>query len=131
MDRQQIFDLVSAGLLLQARKSYRSVEGFHGKLFAYRGEGNCKCAAGFLIPDQIYSKEMEGHLWPDAAFNRVRHLARISVMENGLVIQLQWVHDCSEPISWREELAALGRREHLEIGQIWPLSHPTPHSKRD
>lgn len=135
MDRQQIFQIVSDGLLAQGAMSTREIIS-HGKrsvrMLAYRGDHGRKCAAGFLIPDILYKKEMEGHLFADREFDAVRIFRGISMADStDFITHLQWVHDSCEPNLWREELAALGKRFSLEISTIWPRSNPEPRSKRD
>ena len=72
---------------------------------AYRGEGGKKCAVGCLIPDSMYSTEMEdksvkclciGHLVPEVWKNDL-----------GLLVLLQCAHDSSRHFSpdgtWNEK----------------------------
>lgn len=55
MNRQEIFDTVLTKLREQVYRSDSS--GVGG--CAYRGSNGRKCAVGHLIPDAIYSREME------------------------------------------------------------------------
>lgn len=136
MDRQQIFQLISDGLLAQGATSTRTVPATDGRrkltqMLAYRGDHGRKCAAGFLIPDILYRPEMEGHLFAYSVFDHVRTHMQISHDEVEFITHLQWVHDSCEPSAWREELAALGDRYSLDISTIWPRSNPLPVSRKD
>ena len=55
MKKQEIFDTVAAHLIKQKRRSADK----HG-CWVYHGVDNLKCAVGCLIPDEIYTPEMEG-----------------------------------------------------------------------
>lgn len=97
MTDQELFDKVARHLLTQGRKS---VDG-NGSLCRYRGCGGLKCAIGVLIPDELYSPELEGNpAWSTAVcraaglYEGVRHLAQC----------LQDVHDEREPDEWRRGL---------------------------
>lgn len=84
---QEVFDFVLGKLReqkVQARNVYNTV-------CAYRGAGGCKCAVGWLIPDEVYSEQMEG--------NRVGALALEGGFEEhmDLLIQLQYAHDAMTP----------------------------------
>lgn len=58
MNAQQIFDTVLTGLRAQGKASM----GDEGCM--YRGEDDCKCAVGMIIPDADYRYEMEGQSAP-------------------------------------------------------------------
>lgn len=71
MNKQEVFDTVVNHLRQQKSCSttkFSDVPGFavsvtltEGEtICAYRGENNTKCAAGCLIPDEVYGKWMEG-----------------------------------------------------------------------
>jgi hypothetical protein len=56
---QADFDFVMMSMIEQGRPSIRT--GPHGTPgCAYRGANGTKCAAGFFIPDELYSEEIEG-----------------------------------------------------------------------
>ncbi len=52
---QQIFDTVARHLHQQRGRSVDGVQ------CLYRGPGDLKCAVGCLIPDELYTPDMEGH----------------------------------------------------------------------
>lgn len=57
LTRQDAFDTALAGIRQQGRPSF-GPKGF----CAYRGEGGCRCAIGWLIPDDRYDPELETKL---------------------------------------------------------------------
>jgi len=54
MSLQKIFDTAGVGMLRQGKQSI-----ILGSC-RYRGYDGCKCAVGFLIPDDLYDPEIEG-----------------------------------------------------------------------
>jgi len=54
MTLQKMFDTAAVGMLKQGKKS------IEGNACRYRGGDGCKCAVGFLIPDDLYSPDIEG-----------------------------------------------------------------------
>lgn len=86
--QQQTFDSVARHLRSQGRASVMPDRPEDG---AYRGRDGCKCSAGCLIPDVMYSAEMEGRSVaddqpPGEALTRLGH-------DLYLVLQLQLLHD--------------------------------------
>ena len=60
---QEVFNIVSAHLLTQIK---RSIAQFPDKKYpscVYRGENGMKCAAGVLIPDDQYNPKFENQSW--------------------------------------------------------------------
>lgn len=120
MTEQEIFDIVSTHLLTQGGKSRT---GEHP--CAYRGENGWKCAAGVLIPDDLYQPMFEGKLWSKVC--EVSPELR-AIGHRNLIIALQRIHDLGEPISWADRLRELARGrglstaviDKLEIDLRWP-----------
>lgn len=62
MDKQEAYDIMVAHLREQRAFSFtikRLENGEPQYRCAYRGKGGVKCAVGCLIPDDVYSKDME------------------------------------------------------------------------
>lgn len=55
MTRQEVFDAAVGGVLAQGRPSISE----DGKQCLYRGPDGAKCAAGHLIPDELYRPSFE------------------------------------------------------------------------
>ena len=56
MSLQKIFDTAGVGMLKQGMRSMSNGR----KDCRYRGTRGCKCAVGFLIPDDLYDRGIEG-----------------------------------------------------------------------
>jgi hypothetical protein len=90
MDTQAVVDKVLKHLWDQGRVSHEPYVGG----CAYRGEDGTKCAIGILIPDDIYSFDMEGKGFHTLCrkHNAVANLPEIqAIMQVGEV--LQQLHD--------------------------------------
>lgn len=128
MNHQQIFDKVAAHLLKQNVRSTSSER--HGYC-QYRGDGGMMCAAGCLIPDDLYKPELEGKTVTEENIFQVLVKAgmasedeadrdedddSISPAEGSrldLILRLQEIHDDCDVYDWPEKLAALAGRFNL------------------
>jgi hypothetical protein len=85
--KQEVFDYVAIKLIEQDRAS------MFGTDCQYRTPDGCRCAAGWLIPDDEYSAEMEGELvWEVATRSPTLNQLERSFGEVFLQ-QLQSAHD--------------------------------------
>lgn len=104
MDNQEIFDSVARHLLTQRSKSV-----LIGGGCAYRGVAGQKCAIGALIPDKVYTPEIEG-MGVGEALNRFPECFPGIDQEDSkplsLLMRLQRLHDNELPSSWRAALRA-------------------------
>lgn len=83
MTRQETFDTVVRAILKQGKPSRDAIGACY-----YRTHGGLKCAAGHLIPDELYDPKMEG--------KTVSHMdVRFAVdgHDLGLLSRLQEAHD--------------------------------------
>lgn len=100
---QEIYDIVAAHMLKQKSRSVDS-----GDKCAYRGDDGRKCAAGCLIPDEVYDSKYEDILWQylvidyDFPHNHAE-----------LIAKLQQIHDCDNPLYWRSSLISLAKTYSL------------------
>lgn len=85
MTKQEIFDKVWTGLKAQGFQQSVSDDG----LCKYRGLNGLKCAAGHLIPDDVYSPKMEGATADDLPWFR----AEFNKEDLEFIFKLQLVHD--------------------------------------
>lgn len=95
---QEVYDQVATHLLTQNCKPKERDYG----LCLYRGPNNTKCAAGCLIADSEYRREMEGVSWRDLARDK-----RVPLEHSNLIMALQRVHDRSESNEWPIKLKQL------------------------
>lgn len=116
MTKQQLFDTVALHLISMDHRSggYRDRDSDKNDYMAepaspsdsfvclYRAPDGSKCAAGVLIPDAVYSPDMEGHVWgnliaQDCLSDNLPHW--LAKPENkSLIERLQTVHD--NPDNW-------------------------------
>lgn len=106
MTDEYAFKIVKSHLLSQQEKSTVDVddisffEHFKTESCAYRGKNGLKCAIGVLIPDNQYTKGLEGKLVAEIlARNLVPALKGISPQ---LLMELQTTHDMY-PVTWWEK----------------------------
>jgi hypothetical protein len=103
MTAQHIFTTVATHLLaqnLQAKDPNKPT-------CFYRGPNGTKCAAGILIPDEIYDPGMELHSYSRLVedFPPIEKL--IGIENEELVTDLQDLHDNSLPETWPVKLQVL------------------------
>ena len=96
---QAIFDTVAVHLLTQNKPSVSKMS----NKCMYRSDEGLKCAIGCLIPDEKYSPAFEGRtisghgattMLPDVYKNA----------DLNFLTELQHLHDCRIPSSWKKEL---------------------------
>ena len=88
---QADFDFVMKSMIEQGRPSLRT--GPHGTIkCAYRGTNDTKCAAGFFIPDELYSENIEGKSLLDVYINQLECFEGKS---RSLLRAMQQAHDAS------------------------------------
>jgi hypothetical protein len=86
---QADFDFVMKSMIEQGRPSLRT--GPHGTIkCAYRGTNDTKCAAGFFIPDELYSENIEGK---GLVAESVRRLGCFKGKSISLLTDMQIAHD--------------------------------------
>jgi hypothetical protein len=107
--KQETFDTVVGHLRKQGRKAV----GPYAKGCRYRTSEGLKCAAGVLIPDDEYTRHMEGS--PVAVYTDGNKTPAYRCMERHghdvtLVTELQQIHDCRDPGDWESDFRALASR---------------------
>lgn len=89
MNEQETFDFVVASVLKQGEPSINVHNPGTGSLVcAYRSSSGLKCAAGFLIPDELYRAGFEGKTIVELV-----NLGLVKIANLALVSQLQAAHD--------------------------------------
>ncbi len=116
LTKQEVFDIVAVGLIKQGVRSYVDLpeEAFSlGDGCLYRGPNSTKCAAGMLIPDELYEEKMEGVRFLDLE-ERVRRGAyksdKVNGEMDGFITMLQTLHD--SPYHWSDIKGALVEFAH-------------------
>ena len=107
MTNQEVFTKVKNHLLSQMKHSK------NGESCLYRGPDGLKCAIGALIPDDLYT--------PDLESNDIDHLLEICPeiaslfhgVDGELLAGLQILHDHQPPSQWSAELRAIAATYNL------------------
>ena len=109
---QEIFDTV-VNHLRQQNATALSEDGF---TCAYRGRNGTRCSVGILIPDELYSPQMEGH--------NLRHLMGFNLIPSplkeefathlNLLTRLQSVHDSREIYNWEAGFSSVANDFKLQ-----------------
>jgi hypothetical protein len=130
MDRQETFDKVARHLLTQGRRSAELNPMVSGGVCRYRSPDGTKCAVGALIPDELYSADMEGRSviglvgcdgnddvspWAEALR---AHLGVESDYDERFLETLQRIHDGYEPDTWPSRLIELADEDVLDKGVL-------------
>ncbi len=111
LTRQEIFTKVKTHLLKQGKKSW---------LFgacAYRGEDGTSCAVGCLIPDELYSPNLEGEGVTSPAFDLLFERSsgwNVHFTHRDLLLKLQYIHDNHPPRCWAMSLSRLAEQEGFD-----------------
>ena len=114
MTNQEVFDKVATHLLTQNRKSINEEE--TGNACKYRGPNGLKCAAGILIPDDIYNSSMENVII-GAVLRKTPKLAPLMPFTN-LLNNLQEIHEWEEVQNWKTELQKLAVSHKLSTAVL-------------
>lgn len=120
MTKQEIYDKVCAGLAAQGGPSMDE----KGAQCRYRGTSGRKCAAGFLIPDELYKDGMDqgifggGGTFKSLCASDPEVLALVGEENVNLVQMLQGVHDAnaSRTVPPRDEFASVAARFDITPG---------------
>ena len=101
MNLQQVFDKVSNHLLTQNRKSMEDGD------CSYHSSDGTKCAIGCLIPENMYTEEMEGNSVSSSLVNGALHPISVKGDMHDMLCDLQSVHDNLWPTEWTKALLRL------------------------
>ena len=97
MNNQEAFDLAVKHLYFQGERSYD----YNKQFCTYRNSNGTRCAVGALIPDELYSKEMETKDIGQLINNNVSIKKYFEDVEKYLLVDLQDIHDSQH--NWNSE----------------------------
>ena len=112
MNRQEVFNRVYKHLLTQGVKA--EVRGGS----RYRAPGGLKCAIGILIPDELYTPDLEDKTPTAAVVHVVLEKAlgeSLSTEDVQFLNDLQIIHDLTPPEDWEAELKHFAADNELEV----------------
>lgn len=108
--QQETFDTIATHLLKQRKKAEITCSN-DGTICAYRGSDGTKCAAGCLIPDELYTPDAEGLTVVRLMKSTLTTIEPIKAIfaehDFDLLRELQLVHDDYPFTRWRDELEAV------------------------
>jgi hypothetical protein len=121
---QEVFDTSVAGLASQGFNMSISSDGS----CAYRGKDGCRCPIGWLIPDELYSPNMEniliGGLLYGKYYPNLVELFSPTISAQDLAA-LQYRHDvCQSLRGWKIDVSAKMREELCEFAAWHKLTLP-------
>jgi len=114
MRQEEIFKKVVEGLAKQGFRQSVKPSVFGLPTCSYRGVEGRKCAAGFLIPDEIYKPEFEGKnvLALQSVFEGLGFTKR----QVEFLHQLQFLHDtCLCPVDMKDAFRWLAKRLKVKM----------------
>jgi len=117
--KQEQFDRVVAHLRAQGAKATILMDNGNQRCL-YRAPHGRKCAAGILIPDDLYEKGMEGATIGDV-IKRFPDLAEYIQREDisvCLLSDLQNVHDNAYITTWEVEFEKVAREHGLQYQSV-------------
>ena len=115
MTRREIFEKARKHLLAQGRRAER----VDRSECRYRTSSNLMCAVGCLIPDELYTEEIEGRAANKLPKDILEHILgpHYTTGDIDFLVRLQIIHDRRRPAQWEAELTAFELRE-LEAGGL-------------
>ena len=110
--KQEIFDFVVNHLLTQKEQSISSKNNCYYKI--EKDNKVLKCSAGCLIPDEDYELSIEGEIWKSYSLGK-NFPQIIDSDKDGIINELQTIHDSFNVSQWNEQLRILAEKENLKF----------------
>jgi hypothetical protein len=114
MNKQEVYNKVRDHLLKQNAKSKND------NSCAYRGDNGMMCAAGCLIPDELYNPDIDsledGLTWNSLVreHRKIANAISTDVEVHEFIRLLQLVHDEQSPERWEKSLMQLALEHGLQ-----------------
>lgn len=106
---QDIFEHIATHLIKQGKAS------FNGAICAYRGKDGYSCAIGCLIPDEEYSRKMEGGGVSELMAKFYPEINKeIDRDKQNLLIRMQNIHDYWNPVDWKDCIIKYAKERNLD-----------------
>lgn len=97
--QQEVFDFIAHHMLTQGKKAQSAGGGCRYRIKIDKNIIH-KCAAGCLIPDEVYKETMEGKSW----YAVVNTLKMASNAHYSLISRMQSIHDYQQVKHWKQRL---------------------------
>lgn len=102
---EQLFDYIAEHLLFQSKKSTSivTINTMTDEFCAYRGDNGTACAAGCLIPDDLYKEKMEHKNWENLTCAFPLLQPKNKKLEI-IIKNMQHLHDTMLVEEWKEKI---------------------------
>lgn len=102
---EQLFDYIADHLLAQRKRSINieKHDTFSNEFCAYRGNDGLSCAAGCLIPDDLYEEKMEHQNWDDITCDFPLLQPKNKKLDI-IIKNMQHLHDTMPVEKWEEKI---------------------------
>ena len=122
MEAQEVFNISAKHLLTQNKQSLGSqFDDESDEQCLYRTKDGLMCAAGPLIPDNLYEKSFEGQTIDVLMHNRPHIKNHIGEHNKKLLTDLQTCHDGHRVEDWREQLSFIAKNHNLNTEVLLPF----------
>ncbi len=111
--KQQTFDKVKTHLMEQQKKALSL-----SNTCCYRAADGSKCAVGCLIPDELYSRDLEGYSVWSHDYNTLKGPTHLMVQLGHdllLLRDLQECHDSYDVSEWPKRLSDIASKHSLTL----------------
>lgn len=108
MNKQEMFNKVASHLMGQKKRA-KSAKGN----CKYRTTDGLMCAVGCLIPDEFYSKAIEGLGLQSPVLRNL--MGKLHIEGLGLLFKLQLLHDSTPITRWKSSLKGLAKSSKLKV----------------
>ena len=120
MTNQEIFTKVKNHLLTQNCKATEQ------KVCRYRTANGLKCAIGCLIPDDVYTRNIEHKTVDLLCSGVVKDFDYLKQFDKSFLRRLQVIHDNVDVDKWENELKAFARLENLVFDETGTSTNLPP-----
>ena len=120
MTNQEIFTKVKNHLLTQNRRALQRL------VCRYRTDEGLKCAIGCLIPDDVYTRNIEHKTVDLLCLGVVKDFDYLKQFDKSFLRRLQVIHDNVDVDKWENELKAFARLENLVFDETGTSTNLPP-----
>ena len=119
MNSQEVFDKVFTHLISQGHQARGDKAGAGLTTCQYRGKNGSSCAVGCLIPDEVYTRDMEAMTVKELMCENDRIASMFSDVDIVLLQRLQTIHDSA--LNWGKRGIGPTDKLFVELGRAAEL----------